>query len=159
MIQICSFRAESRSAAQFWDRDTLVSKLEARGLAFRRGEPPKSEHVVLLFAALESPEVASLPPDVRRRIVLVAEGQTPEPEEAESTREAAGLLGLVEPEAWWKWKHGPYVAWGFYGQPDIAAAAKLVPIGSQGLQPVGQCEPLPDVLARFLAAAESLSTR
>ena len=83
----------------------------------------------------------------------------PMAEKAEATRVATGFLGLVEPEAWSKWKMGPYVAWGFYGRADIANAAGLESIGPEGMQPFGDSVALPELLARFLVEAESLATR
>lgn len=80
--------------------DGFVAKLEAAGVPVRRAELPLASGIVLMFAPLEGSEVASLSMDIRRRVVLVAEGATPAPTEAEAAREAAGLLGLIEPNAW-----------------------------------------------------------
>lgn len=148
------YRDEERSRRRPFGRDGFVAHLEAAGLLVRRAQPPLASGIVLMFAPLEGSEVASLSMDIRTRVVLVAEGEAPAPTEAEAAREAAGLLGLIEPDAWSKWNRGLFVAWGFYGRADIATAAGLAPLDMQGLQPVEDREALPEVTARFLRAAE-----
>lgn len=158
MIQIYIPPTDATFGGPF-DRDTLVSELEQRGLTLRRVERLEAAGIVLLFAALDGPVVASLDAAARRRIVLVAEGPTPKPEEAETAREASGFLGLVEPRAWSNWRRGLVVTWGVYGRPDIATAAGLELQDGRGLQLAGgKRERLAEVLARFLAAAELAAT-
>jgi hypothetical protein len=153
MISVCDRTTEGSRLGPF-DSGTFVAELEAHGLSFRRVEDSAAQGIVLLFASAEGSEIASLSEEVRTRVVLVADGSGPSPTEAEAVRAAAGLLGLVEAGAWRKWQSGLLVAWGFYGRPDIATAAGLAPLGTQGLQQVGARAALPAVVARFLAAAE-----
>jgi hypothetical protein len=156
MIELC-YPADEQSRLRPLGRGSFVSELEACGLMFRRVDHPAGHGIVLLFAPLEGSEIATLSPAVRARVVLVAEGNTPVSIEAEATRETAGLLGLIQPKAWLDWQRGLFVAWGLYGRSDIAMAAGLAPLDTQGLQPVGAREALPAVVARFLAAAEPLA--
>jgi len=157
VIQVCIPPTHATFAGAF-GRDTLLSELKERGLTLRGVEHPESAAIVLLFSALEGPYVASLDAAARARTVLVAEGAVPRPEESEAAREAAGLLGLIEPRAWSNWRSGLVVTWGVYGQPAIAAAAGLVPLETRGLQQADKRALLVDVLARFLVAAESLAS-
>jgi len=153
MIDLYFEPEETKSLFPF-DRTTLVSKLEERGLTFRRVEQLQPRAPCLVFAAVDSEMVTNLSADERSFIVLVAEGDTPAAGAAEATRQALGLLGLVEADAWRSWQGGLFVAWGLYGRSDVATVAGLVPLGIHGLQPLNRREPLPAVLARFLLAAE-----
>jgi hypothetical protein len=135
--------------------DAFIAAVARRGLKFRRVEQATIDTVCVLFGSLEDGVVARLPAEVRNKVVVVAEGGTPAAIDAASTRDSLGLLGLVEPRAWNSLQRGLYVTWGLYGRRDVADAAGLVPSPSEGLQPLGEPEALPDLLARFLIAAEA----
>ena len=66
MIQVCHALSEAPLSGPF-GRDSLLSDLEGRGLTLVRVERPEAKGVVLLFAALEGPEVASLDVNARAR--------------------------------------------------------------------------------------------
>ena len=153
MIDLC-YAAEKDNGLRPFDRATFIAQLEDSGLAFRRVAQPRAGIPCLLFASVDSECVAKLPPDGRRQVVLVAEGDGPTAAEAEATRDSLGLLALVEPRAWRSWQRDLFVAWGLYGRMDIAKQAGLVPLDTQGLQPPEEREGLPATLARLLFAAE-----
>ena len=153
MLELC-YNDENRRDLRPFDRAYLVGELEASGLSFRRVAQPSGQLVCLLFAPVEGELVTNQSREVRRSIVLVAEGGSPTPDEAEQQRSTLGLLGLVEPRAYSSWRGGLFVSWGFYGDARVARAAGLAPVGTRGLQPANDHAALPSVLARFLRAAE-----
>lgn len=152
MIDIC-YEDEPGETISPLGRTDLVTALEATGLTFQRVKRPLPGSLCLLFGPLNSHLLGTLQKNERGRIVLVVEDARPAATEAEATRVALGLLGMIEPTAWSKWQGGVLVAWGLYGRPDVASDAGLVSVGASGLQPADEREELPELLARFLAAA------
>jgi hypothetical protein len=129
----------------------FIAELVELGVAIRRIDRPAESGVALLFAELEAAIVFSMSADARSRTVLVSEGGGWN-DDWEARRQALGLLGVVESMAWSRWQGGKYQSWGLYGRADIASAAGLT-MSSKGLRtPDG--EPLPELLAPFLLAAE-----
>lgn len=145
--------AEPTASRPFQNRDALLSSLEEHGIVYRRVDRPTLTAIVLCFAPLRGALVEEMPPEVRRRTVLVDEEGRSYASEAEGTRNSFGLLGLVEPGAWSNWKRGLFVAWGVFGRENIATRAGLSNFPGIGLQPAKERMALPDTLARFLRAA------
>ncbi|HTR52775.1 MAG TPA: hypothetical protein VMJ10_18805, partial [Kofleriaceae bacterium] len=156
MIDIC-YRDDPTEGA--FGHAAFVHQLEQAGASLQRVAAPTSTNVCVFFGSLEDDVMAKLAPDVRRRVVLVAEGATPDAASAESTRSAHELLGIVEPSAWRNWKRGLYVAWGLFGREDIATAAGLKPIDTRGLQLANDTISLPSLVARFVITADNIAQK
>jgi hypothetical protein len=133
----------------------FLARLRAHGapLGPRVADPGAAPGICLWFTPFDA--ALARAPALRSRLVVVCEDFGPEPVDAEAARAEAGLLGLVEPEAWSRVQGGLYVGGGLYGDPQVAAAAGLAPLSHLGLQPPGARAPLEATLARFLAAADS----
>jgi hypothetical protein len=152
VIEVC---IDNRNEGLAFGGDDLVAQLEAQGLRFRRVDRPSSDAICLWFTPIEGDAFRVAPPEMRRRLVVVAEGEAPTREAAEQTRKSLGVLGLIEPSAWRSWQRGLFVSWGLYGHEEIASAAGLTEVDTQGLQPKSARAALTAVLARFLTAAEA----
>jgi hypothetical protein len=130
----------------------FVAELEALGVRVGTGDSAAEGDVRLVFANVESAAVTALSADARARTVVFDEGGARSPG-AEARRETLGLLGLVDASAWFKWRGGMLVVWGLYGRTDVANAANLVS-KPEGLQGPDTTLALPELLARYLFAAE-----
>lgn len=106
---------------------------------------------LLVVVEAEPDEVASLPADVRRRLVAVVDVA---PDRAAEWVARHGLLGVVTPFTWVRWVAGTMGATGVFGRADVAAAAGLTQRAETGaLTGRERFLDLPDLLARYLRAA------
>jgi hypothetical protein len=155
LIELCLSAHPDTSRSPF-SREDLLAEVAAAGVLFQRVLRPSGDGICLLFGYLEDDTVGKLPIQIRRHLVLVAEGGQPAPSEAERTRQSLELLGLIEPRAIVSWRHGLFVSWGLYGRPDVAAAAQLIAVNDTGLQAQNDFASLPQVLGRYLIAAKEM---
>jgi hypothetical protein len=105
----------------------------------------------LVVVGPEPDQVAELPVPVRRRLVAVTDVDA---EAASRWLAEQDLLGLVTSFTWTRWAHGMMGASQVFGRADVAGAAGLTQRAGTGAL-TGQGKPLelPDLLARYLAAA------
>ena len=128
----------------------FVAKLATLGVEVRRVERPAEADITLVFAAPDAPIVTELSAKARARTILFAERSAGDPA---AKRAELGLLGLIDSRAWFRWCGGAYVTRGLHGRPEIASAANLV-ASAEGLVPADDSLSLPEVLARYLTAAQ-----
>jgi hypothetical protein len=107
---------------------------------------------LVVLVGAEPAAIAALPADARRRVVAVTD---PEPEDPRDWTTRAGLLGLVTKRTWLRWSNGMMGASGFFGRPEIAAAAGLVMRDDNGaLTDPHRSANLPELLARYLRSCD-----
>lgn len=154
MIEVICDGPESTSRSCPQRREDLLLLLGELGLAHQRVERRSEAAIALCFAPLRGAFVEQMSAAHRRLTVLVDEEGRSYAQQAEEIRTSNGLLGLVEASAWTNWKRGLCVAWGVYGEREVATRAGLDSVPGVGLQPTDVRLPIPETLARFLRASE-----
>ena len=131
----------------------FVAQLARHGVVVHRIDRPSETEVQLLFTPLDAPAVTALSANARAHTVIVVDQGTDDAAEEEAKRQSLGLCGLIDSSSWLRWRGGVFVAAGLYGKSEIATAAGLNSTPN-GLKPTTGTLKLPELVARFLIAAE-----